>query len=69
MTPYWKGLLKLIFSVYLIWHVGVFFSFFPFLGHNKAVGYGTMISCVALYSVYNQTTKNEEKKSEKSQEE
>lgn len=46
-----KGLLKLIASVYLIWHIGVFFSFFSFWGHNQPIGYGAMIVCIVLYAL------------------
>ena len=51
MTPYWKGLLKLAVSVYIVWHIGVFFAFLPFFGHNKAIGYATMIICVVIYDL------------------
>lgn len=51
MTPYWKGLLKLVVCVYIVWHVGVFFSFLPFFGTNKAIGFATMIICVVIYDL------------------
>ena len=51
MTPYWKGLLKLAVSVYIVWHIGVFFGFLPFFGHNKAIGYAAMIICVVIYDL------------------
>lgn len=61
MTPYWKGLLKLVVSVYMVWHVGVFFSFFPFFGHNKAIGYATMIICTVIYVLAAKMRKGKEK--------
>lgn len=68
MMPYWKGLLKLIAIVYLVWHIGLFFSFFPFWGNSSPIGYGTMIICIVLYHQSVTEAKKEEKSEKKSSE-